>query len=228
MLDWGKLRRPLTPTRVKAQWAEYERAKAQRRRKVRGSPSELTSLLALERARSLELRTAIIRRTLLDNAQVGSDIYRWIAALRDGLYIAVANLDLAVKRAGEDGADAIMGRLSQECGEANEGLLASLPELPPPAEPPAALSAKQHEQRARLLYRRMRNDELAAKMIGREGAETLLRELGEAARRELAVADIGTPLGEVIEASRALVEQIINEWRAGVEENEEDNNDDDE
>jgi hypothetical protein len=225
LLDLGTLVKPLTRRRVRAQWAAYEAAKA-KRQKDRVTPGELDSLLAIERARSLELRTGLLNHSLLDNEKVASDIASWIAALRNGLYIAVANLP--DKRAGEDGADAILSRLSEAAGKHAEALRADDEASDPPAsaEPPPAQNAKQREARARLLYRRTRNQELADKTISRDGAEFVLRTIAEVGTREMAAADIGVPLGELIEAMRARTEQIISDWRAGVED--EDDGDDEE
>src|ERR1051326_4281955 len=76
LLELGTLEKPLTRRRLRAQWARYEAAKAARQ-KARAIPSELDTLLAHERARSLELKTAVLKRTLIDNEQVASDIARW-------------------------------------------------------------------------------------------------------------------------------------------------------
>jgi hypothetical protein len=225
LLDLGTLEKPLTRRRVRAQWAAYEAAKA-KRQKVRAVPGELDSLLAIERARSLELKTALLNHSLLDNEKVASDIASWIAALRDGLYIAAANV--ADRRAGEDAADAILGRLADQAHQASVALSAGAEALAEPAAAPVppAHSAKQREQRARLLYRRTRNQELEDKIISRDGAELVLRTIAEVGTREMAAADIGAPLGELIEAMRARTEQIISDWRAGVED--EDDDDDEE
>jgi hypothetical protein len=224
LIELGTIRKPLTRRRVQAQWAVYEATKA-KRQKVRAIPGELDSLLAIERARSLELKTGLLNHSLLDNEKVASDIASWIAALRNGLYIAVANLP--DKRAGEDGADAILSRLSEAVGKHAEALRAGDDEVPPAAAPavPEDHNAKQREARARLLYRRTRNQELADKTISRDGAELVLRTIADVGTREMAAADIGVPLGELIEAMRARTEQIISDWRAGVEDQEGDDDD---
>jgi hypothetical protein len=232
------LRPPLTEPRVKAGFGEYQRTKARRRAKAR-APAELASALADERARSLELRTGLLDRTLLDAASVASDLDKFIAATRNGLYSAVANLSLAEKRAGEDAADALMGRIALEAGRILVGLGGELPpadptpeeraalleaqHVPEPAalpEPAVPLNGKAREARSRLLWRRTRNNMLEASTIPRSCAEMMLREYAGESRKELIVADIGAPVTGVIEALDALAEQIINDWGAGVEDEE--------
>jgi hypothetical protein len=232
------LRPPLTEPRVKAGFGEYQRTKARKRAKAR-APAELASALADERARSLELRTGLLDRTLLDTAKVASDLDKFIAALRNGMYTAVANLPLSAKRAGEDAADALMGRIALEAGRILVGLGGELPPadptpdetaalldavfVPEPAglpEPAVPLTGKAREARSRLLYRRTRNNATEAGTLPRSWAETALREYAAEARKELIAADIGAPVTGVIEALDALSEQIINDWRAGVEDDE--------
>jgi hypothetical protein len=246
MLDWGKLKRPLTEARVKAQWAQYERDK-RKRAKARAAPAELASALADERARSLELRTGLLNRTLLDIAKVNSDLDGFIAAVRNGMYGAVANLPIPERRAGEDAADAIMARLALEAGDMVVGLGGEPPRADPtdeerasvldaqvapePAalvEPAIPLAGKAREARSRLLYRRTRNNALEASTIPRFWADAALGEYAAAAHREMAVAEIGAPLGEVIEALHALANKILNEWRAGTKDEEHDEHDNDE
>lgn len=238
MLDWGKLKRPLTEARVKAQWAAYEKDK-RKRAKARAAPAELASLLADERARSLELRTGILNRTLLDIAKVNSDLGRFIAALRNGMYGAVANLPIPEREAGRDAADALMGRIALEAGRIVVGLggepvpadptdeeraaILDAQCVPEPAalpEPAVPLNGRAREARSRLLWRRTRNNALEASTISRSWAETAVREYAAEAVKELKVTDLGAPLVGVIEALDALSEQIINDWRAGVEDEE--------
>jgi hypothetical protein len=238
MLDWGKLKRPLTEARVKAQWAAYEKDK-RKRAKARAAPAELASLLADERARSLELRTGILNRSLLDIAKVNSDLDRFIAALRNGMYGAVANLPIPEREAGRDAADALMGRIALEAGrivvelggepvpadptDEERAAILDAQCVPEPAalpEPAVPLNGRAREARSRLLWRRTRNNALEASTISRSWAETALREYAAEACKELIVADIGAPLVGVIEALDALTEQITAEWRAGVEDEE--------
>jgi hypothetical protein len=238
MLDWGKLQRPLTPARVKAQWAAYERDK-RKRAKARAAPAELASALADERARSLELRTGLLDRRLLDYAKVASDLDKFIAATRNGMYTAVANLPIPEREAGRDAADALMGRIALEAGRILVGLggepvpadptdeeraaILDVRYVPAPAAlsaPPAPLNGRPREARSRLLWRRTRNNMLEASTIPRAWAETALREYAAEARKELLAADIGAPVTGVIEALDTLSEQIINDWRAGVEDEE--------
>jgi len=242
------LRRPLTEARVKAGWSEYERTKKVRRARA-AAPPELASALADERARSLEIRTGLLDRTLLDRAKVNSDLDKFVAAVRNGMYGAVANLPIPAQRAGEDAADALMRRLAAEAGTAavelggpefavpedpsdeeraailNAALAPEPAALPEPAFP---LNGKAREARSRLLWRRTRNNNLEATTIPRRWAEAMLDEYAKAARREMAVADIGAPLAGAIEALDALIGQIISEWRSGVSNEAEDENDDDE
>jgi hypothetical protein len=195
MLDWGKLRRPLTEARVKAQWAAYERDK-RKRAKARAAPAELASALADERARSLELRTDLLNRTLLDSAKVNSDINAFISALRNGLFGAIANLPIPARRAGEDAADVLMDRLSLETAAAaverggeefavpadptpeERAAILDATTAPEPAalpEPAIPLAGKAREARSRLLYRRTRNNATEATTIPRTVAEAGLR-----------------------------------------------------
>jgi hypothetical protein len=230
------LRPPLTEPRVKAVFGEYQRTKARKHAKAR-APAELASALADERARSLELRTGLLDRTLLDHAKVASDLDRFIAATRNGMDGAVANLPLAEKRAGEDAADALMGRIALEAGRILVGLggeeftVPADPEeraalldaafVPEPAalpEPAVPLNGKAREARSRLLWRRTRNNILEVTTLPRSWAETMLRAYAAEARKQLIVADLGAPLVGVIEALDALTEQITAEWGAGVEE----------
>jgi hypothetical protein len=238
MLDWGKLSRPLTEARVKAQWSAYEKDK-RKRAKARAAPAELASALADERARSLELRTGLLNRTFLDIAKVASDLDKFIAATRNGMYGAVANLPIPEREAGRDAADLIMGRIAIEAGRMVVGLggeevpadptdeervaLLDVRCVPAPAalpEPAVAVNGRAREARSRLLWRRTRNNMLEASTVSRSCAETMLREYAAEARKELIVADIGAPVTGVIEALDALSEQIINDWRAGVEDDE--------
>jgi hypothetical protein len=246
MLDWGKLSRPLTEARVKAQWRAYEKDK-RKRAKARAAPAELASALADERARSLELRTGLLNRTLLDLAKVVSDLDKFIAATRNAMYGAVANLAIPAREAGRDAADALMARIALEgnrilvglggepvpAGPTDEERAALLDAqfVPEPAalpEPAVPLNGKAREARSRLLYRRTRNNVLEASTIPRFWAETMLREYAAEARKELIVTDIGAPLTGAIEALDALVEKIISDWRAGVEDEEGDDGDDNE